>query len=154
MSAAAAQVAEGRHMKASGTGLRRFVIPGAAIAMIAMAFPVGVEADSGPTSAGQWTQAAQLGENLVGKPVYTRDGVEAGEVEKVMRSESQQVIGIVVTVGGMLGLGARSVLLKPEEVDVRREAGRTKVYLEITEKALEARSDSELGSVVPNKAVK
>lgn len=108
--------------------------------------PAGAEqTTSGPASAGQWTQAAQLGENLVGKTVYTRDGVEAGEVEKVMRGEGQQVIGIVVSVGGVLGLGARHVLVRPEEVDVRREGGRTRVYLDVTKKTLDSRAEAEGG---------
>lgn len=141
-------------MNGRDTAIRSFLIVGAsAVVLISLPVAAGQHA-FGPTSAGQWTQATQLGENLVGKAVYTRDGVEAGEVEKILRGENQQVVGIVISVGGILGLGARQVLVRPDEVEVRREGERTTVYLDVDKKGLDARAEMEGGNLAPKGNVK
>ena len=141
-------------MAITATTLRHLALVAAIVVSLPTGLAISGDAATGPSIAGQWTHVSQLAENLVGKPVFTREGNEAGEVEKIMRGENQHVVAIVISVGGVLGLGARSVLVSPEEVDVKREAGRTRLYLDITRKTLDARSEAEGQGVTPNGSVK
>ncbi|TDQ84320.1 sporulation protein YlmC with PRC-barrel domain [Dongia mobilis] len=60
-------------------------------------------------------------ENLIGATVINPDGEEVGKVKDVLFDTSGAATGIVLSVGGILGVGAKDVGLNWEEVDMRPE---------------------------------
>lgn len=66
-------------------------------------------------------------DTLIGMSVFNAEGDKVGEVKDILFDESGQVTGVVLSVGGVLGLGAKSVGLNWSEVDVRPEAEMVKV---------------------------
>ncbi len=78
-------------------------------------------------------------DSLIGMGVYNSDGDKVGEVKDILLDESGQVTGVVLSVGGVLGLGAKSVGLNWSEVDVRPDAEMVKIHF--TKEQLEAAPD-------------
>jgi sporulation protein YlmC with PRC-barrel domain len=60
-------------------------------------------------------------ENLIGATVINPDGEEVGKVKDILFDTSGAATGIVLSVGGILGVGAKNVGLNWEEVDVNQE---------------------------------
>jgi len=66
-----------------------------------------------------------LTDDLIGMPVYTHkettDGREKiGSIESLLLDEENRLTGVVVSVGGFLGFGAKSVALDWEVVEMRQ----------------------------------
>jgi len=57
-------------------------------------------------------------EKLIGTTVYNVQGDEVGEVEDIVFDQNGQIVGVVLKVGGLLGIGGKSVGIKWNEVDV------------------------------------
>lgn len=66
-------------------------------------------------------------DTLIGMTVYDTSGEKVGEVKDILFNESGQATGVVLSVGGVLGLGAKSVGLNWSEVDVQPEAEVVKI---------------------------
>lgn len=64
---------------------------------------------------------------LIGMNVYNANGDKVGQVKDILFNENGQATGVVLSVGGVLGLGAKSVGLNWSEVDVRPESEMVKV---------------------------
>lgn len=64
---------------------------------------------------------------LIGMNVYNANGDKVGQVRDILFNENGQATGVVLSVGGVLGLGAKSVGLNWSEVDVRPESEMVKV---------------------------
>lgn len=67
-------------------------------------------------------------DTLIGMSVYNPAGDKVGEVKDILLDDKGQVTGVVLSVGGVLGLGAKSVGLNWSEVDVQPEAEMVKVH--------------------------
>lgn len=90
-------------------------------------------------------------ENLIGATVYNADGEKVGKVKDILFDTSGAATGVVLSVGGIMGLGAKDVGLNWEEVEVDPQPeliriNYTKEQLEAaptfkTQEALEAESD-------------
>lgn len=60
-------------------------------------------------------------ETLIGATVFSPEGDKVGTVRDILFDTSGKATGIVLSVGGIMGLGAKSVGLTWEEVDVQPE---------------------------------
>jgi sporulation protein YlmC with PRC-barrel domain len=58
---------------------------------------------------------------IVGMDVYGSDGEEIGEVTDVLADSSGEVKGLAIDVGGFLGIGAKTVLLPLDQVQVEAD---------------------------------
>ncbi len=79
-----------------------------------------------------------LSTELVGANVHASDQEKAGTVTNLIFSQDGNLSGLVVGVGGFLGLGARSIALKREDVQIRMDAGKPSVTIAATKADLEA----------------
>jgi sporulation protein YlmC with PRC-barrel domain len=66
-------------------------------------------------------------DTLIGMTVYDTSGEKVGQVKDIIFNASGQATGVVLSVGGVLGLGAKSVGLNWSELDVQPEAEVVKV---------------------------
>lgn len=66
-------------------------------------------------------------DTLIGMTVFDTGGEKVGEVKDILFNENGQATGVVLSVGGVLGLGAKSVGLNWSEVDVQPEAEVVKI---------------------------
>ena len=66
-------------------------------------------------------------DTLIGMTVYDTSGEKVGEVKDIIFNADGQATGVVLSVGGVLGLGAKSVGLNWSELDVQPEAEVVKV---------------------------
>jgi sporulation protein YlmC with PRC-barrel domain len=66
-------------------------------------------------------------EKLIGMTVYDTNGDKVGQVKDILFSEDGQATGVVLSVGGVLGLGAKQVGLQWSEVDIQPDAEVAKV---------------------------
>jgi sporulation protein YlmC with PRC-barrel domain len=57
-------------------------------------------------------------DKLIGTSVYNMEGQEVGSVEDIVFDEEGKIVGVVLKVGGMLGIGGKSVGIKWNEVQV------------------------------------
>lgn len=91
-------------------------------------------------------------EALIGMNVFNASGEKVGQVKDILFNEEGQATGVVLSVGGVLGLGAKSVGLNWSEVDVQPQSETVKVnyskeQLEaapdfLTQEAQQAESDA------------
>ena len=66
-------------------------------------------------------------DKLIGMTVYDTNGEKVGQVKDILFNESGQATGVVLSVGGVLGLGAKAVGLQWSEVDIQPDAEVAKV---------------------------
>jgi sporulation protein YlmC with PRC-barrel domain len=66
-------------------------------------------------------------EKLIGMTVYDTNGDKVGQVKDILFSEDGKATGVVLSVGGVLGLGAKQVGLQWSEVDIQPDAEVAKV---------------------------
>ncbi len=55
-------------------------------------------------------------EKLIGTSVYNADGQEVGSVEDIVFDKDGKIVGVVLKVGGLLGMGGKSVGIAWDEV--------------------------------------
>ena len=75
-------------------------------------------------------------ENLIGTTVFSTEGEKVGTVKDILFDTSGKATGVVLSVGGIMGLGAKSVGLTWEEVDLQPQPKLLQV--KYTEDQLEA----------------
>ncbi len=66
-------------------------------------------------------------DTLIGMKVYNADGQEVGKVKDVVFDKDGKAKGVVLSVGGVLGIGAKSVGLQWKEIDLQPEKNVVKV---------------------------
>lgn len=66
-------------------------------------------------------------DTLIGMTVYDTAGEKVGQVKDILFNANGQATGVVLSVGGVLGLGAKSVGLQWSEVDIQPDAEVAKV---------------------------
>jgi sporulation protein YlmC with PRC-barrel domain len=64
---------------------------------------------------------------LVGSKVVGPDGQTVGKVEDLLLDRDQKLAGVIVSVGGFLGVGSKSVALPPDRVDISKAYGDERV---------------------------
>ncbi len=75
-------------------------------------------------------------DTLIGMTVYNKDGQEVGKINDILVDKDGKANGVVLSVGGVLGIGAKSVGLAWKEIDVNTDAkaveiGYSKEQLEV-----------------------
>lgn len=60
-------------------------------------------------------------DSLIGMTVYNTAGEEVGQVKDILVDQDGKATGVVLSIGGVLGIGAKSVGLVWDEVDVKPE---------------------------------
>jgi sporulation protein YlmC with PRC-barrel domain len=76
---------------------------------------------------------------MIGMNVYDTNGEKVGEVKDILFDKDGKATGVVLSVGGVLGLGAKDVGLQWSQVDIQPEAEVAKV--QYNKKQLEAAPD-------------
>ena len=66
-------------------------------------------------------------DKLIGTSVYNAGGEEVGSVQDIVFDKDGKIVGVVLKVGGLLGIGGKSVGLKWNEVQVAPQDGTIKV---------------------------
>ena len=57
-------------------------------------------------------------DKLIGTSVYNAEGQEVGSVQDIVFDKDGKIVGVVLKVGGLLGIGGKSVGIKWDEVQV------------------------------------
>ncbi len=78
-------------------------------------------------------------DQVIGMTVYNAQGEEVGKVHDILLDREGKATGVVLSVGGVLGVGAKSVGLTWKEIDVRPEE--QQVQISYTKDQLEAAPD-------------
>jgi sporulation protein YlmC with PRC-barrel domain len=66
-------------------------------------------------------------DKLIGTSVYNAEGQEVGSVQDIVFDKDGKIVGVVLKVGGLLGIGGKSVGIKWQEVQVAPQEGTLKV---------------------------
>jgi sporulation protein YlmC with PRC-barrel domain len=78
-------------------------------------------------------------DQLIGMTVYNANGEKVGSVHDILLDKEGKATGVVLSVGGVLGVGAKSVGLTWKEIDVKPE--QQQVQISYTKDQLEAAPD-------------
>jgi sporulation protein YlmC with PRC-barrel domain len=78
-------------------------------------------------------------DQLIGMTVYNAEGQKVGSVHDILLDKEGKATGVVLSVGGVLGVGAKSVGLTWKEIDVKPE--QKQVQISYTKDQLEAAPD-------------
>ncbi|GAB6057993.1 PRC-barrel domain-containing protein [Desulfonatronum parangueonense] len=75
--------------------------------------------------------------DLQNADVYDAQDENVGSIEKVLVTQEGEIEKVVVDVGGFLGMGARSVALDFDEIDIHKDNDDDlRVYIDMTEEEL------------------
>jgi sporulation protein YlmC with PRC-barrel domain len=64
---------------------------------------------------------------LIGSKVVGPDGQDVGKVDDLLLDRDQKLVGVIVSVGGFLGVGSKSVALPANRVDISQAYGDQRV---------------------------
>ncbi|MDQ7250066.1 PRC-barrel domain-containing protein [Dongia sedimenti] len=78
-------------------------------------------------------------DQVIGMTVYNAEGEKVGTVHDILLDKEGKATGVVLSVGGVLGVGAKSVGLTWKEIDVNPE--QQQVQISYTKDQLEAAPD-------------
>jgi len=78
-------------------------------------------------------------DQLIGMTVYNAEGEKVGSVHDILLDKEGKATGVVLSVGGVLGVGAKSVGLTWKEIDVKPD--QKQVQISYTKDQLEAAPD-------------
>ena len=82
-----------------------------------------------PADAMMPTQGAtdMRADKLIGTSVYNTEGQSVGSVQDIVFDKDGKIVGVVLKVGGILGIGGKSVGIKWTEVEVTPQQDTVKV---------------------------
>jgi len=87
---------------------------------------------------------AYSAEDLIGGTVVGSDGEEIADVDDLVIDGNNQIVDVLVNVGGFLGLGEKVVALDVNQLDVSHdEDGDTLIVTSLTKEDLEGMADYE-----------
>jgi sporulation protein YlmC with PRC-barrel domain len=66
-------------------------------------------------------------DKLIGTSVYNTEGQSVGSVQDIVFDKDGKIVGVVLKVGGILGIGGKSVGIKWDEVQVVPQEDAVKV---------------------------
>ena len=76
---------------------------------------------------------------LVGSKVLGPDGQDVGKVDDLLLDRDQKLVGVIVSVGGFLGVGSKSVALPANRVDISQAYGDQRIVkIDATKEELSA----------------
>ena len=62
--------------------------------------------------------------DLIGMPVFSRDGATVGKISHLLIDQDQRVTGAVLSVGGLMGIGSKSVAVPWETLTFEEKGGK------------------------------
>ncbi len=85
-------------------------------------------------------------ENLEGATVYGANDETVGDIDSLVVGDDGKIQQVVVNVGGFLGMGAKSVAVTFDELQIlTNEAGdEYRIYIDSTKEALKAQPEYEV----------
>lgn len=96
-----------------------------AAATLLLAGPVVAQDASGPFMTSQGEDQHLAKDTLIGAQVYGKDGTVIGDIEDLILSDGNTVIGVVIGTGGFLGLNEKRVGLALSALQSESKDGRT-----------------------------
>jgi sporulation protein YlmC with PRC-barrel domain len=119
---------------------------------LAASLPVLAQTDQTPSATSTTAQPAQQQAvitqqddsqvrvyRLVGSKVLGPDGQDVGKVDDLLLDRDQKLVGVIVSVGGFLGVGSKSVALPANRVDISQAYGDQRVVkIDATKEELSA----------------
>src|SRR5581483_6098332 len=124
----------GANPNAANTNTNGSVISGQAPAATASSTPATPPPSDAVISAQKDNEVRA--DQLIGMTVYTGNGEKVGVVHDILLDKNGKATGVVLNVGGVLGIGAKSVGLTWKEVDVQPD--KQAVQVSYTKDQLEA----------------
>jgi sporulation protein YlmC with PRC-barrel domain len=79
-----------------------------------------------------------MSSNLIGIDVYSKQNEKLGKIEDLAIAGGKTIKGLVVSVGGLLGVGERYVLVDPATVVVNEQNGTWKAFVDMSKDALKS----------------
>lgn len=70
-----------------------------------------------------------LSSELIGMDVFTDDDFPVGYIDGLVFDVEHRIVAAIVSIGGVLGIGARRVAVSWDEFDVRPQDGLARVHL-------------------------
>lgn len=103
-----------------------------------------MDADIDSNTAGGMTAGAYSADDLIDATVVGIDGESIADVGDLVIDSDNNVVDVLVNVGGFLGLGEKVVALDVEQLDITHdEDGDTTIVTNLTRDELEAMADYE-----------
>jgi sporulation protein YlmC with PRC-barrel domain len=81
-------------------------------------------------------------DEIVGKPIVSRDGEEIGSVDEVVSDPTSQQKFAVVDVGGFLGVGQKSIVIPFDELQM---SGDDRIQSDLTRETLQTKTEYSPG---------
>ena len=107
----------------------------ASILAAALALPAMAQEAKAPLLSGPASQAwngdmltAQEAQDWIGKPVFSSDWINIGEVESFQREDGNKVTGMRVNIAAFLGMGEHRISLMPAQFKLQIDS----VILDVT----------------------
>ena len=105
---------------------------------------MNVDAGIDTNAANTMAVGAYSAEDLIGGTVIGSDGEEIADIDDLVIDDNNQVVDVLVNVGGFLGLGEKVVALDVNQLDVSHdEDGDTLIVTSLTKDELEGMADYE-----------
>lgn len=96
------------------------------------------------TSGGRFAQQQEgqtLASGLIGTTILGADGESVGEVSDLVLDDQNRVVGALLSVGGFLGLGAKTVGVPWQAVSIMQQDGAPVAIVELSKDELAAMSE-------------
>lgn len=91
--------------------------------------------------------ASMGADQIVGKPIVSRNGEEIGSVEEVVTDPTSNQMFAVVDVGGFLGVGQKSIVIALEELQM--SSGDNRIQSDLTREELQSKTEYSPGDYEP-----
>lgn len=123
---------------------------GTSAGMTATDGAMGADADRVTIVGGTQPMGTVLATDLQGEPVKNASGEDLATLDDFVFDEHGRIVGAVVSFGGFLGLGEKSVLLPWEELTI--DGDNAEVMLSMTEEQIDALPEFEEREDVANRS--
>lgn len=111
-----------------------------AAATLLIAGPAFAEGASGPFMTSQGEDQHLAKDTLIGAKIYGKDGTIIGDIEDLILSDGNTVIGVIMGTGGFLGLAEKRIGLSLDSLQSETKDGRTIVTVPLTHEDIVAAS--------------
>lgn len=91
---------------------------GAVALALSMAHPALADNHEQMKQPEQQSTQQQPGKDLIGKMLYGANDEEVGEVQDVVMTDDGNLRSVLVDVGGFLGMGAKTIAISADEIEV------------------------------------
>lgn len=104
----------------------------AGLASAQPATPAATPADTTPRVLMQQQESQKTSADLLGLAVFSPQGETVGKISQLVIDQEQRVSAVVLSVGGFLGLGTKSVAVPVEAVQFDTKGGKNLAVVNLT----------------------